>query len=529
MTRRRSSSPVVPIAAICLAASACGGPAGDAGKYATGGTFTYAIPEDPRPFDPYHSIIFGYSGLAYDTLVHIDPDGKFVSGLAEKWTADARSATFTLRPDVTCSDGTPLTAGQVVAAIKYNADPKNQSKQYSGTVPTEPMAVTADDAARTVKIEMTGEPYGFLLYAVGQLPIVCAKGLKDPNVLKTGSSGTGPYVLTRHVPGQSYTFAVRKDYKWGPNGASTSEPGTPAKIVLRVVPNETTAANLLISGEVNMARITGADQERLTAQGLKKIDVPGAGTWLRFNQLGNRPTADKRLRQALAKAIDIDKVIKVSTGGTGGASTGLIAMNPRPCTGDSVAGSFPRQDVAAAGALLDEAGWTKGADGIRAKGGMRLTLDLHYLPIVSPYEKPTAELIAEELQAIGVKIKLASDTLAGYAAVMYQSSNWDLYLANVGAFLPSQAVKYVSGAEPPNGVNGSGIENKDYDALVAKAKAQTPPAACTSWEQAEKALFREIDIMPISNRPAFYFMKNARARAQAYDLPIPTSIRLLKN
>src|SRR5262245_19967189 len=109
---------VSALATMSLVLSACGGSGGSAAPggpvhYATGGTFTMTVSYDLGAFDPYTGIVLGPSVLAYDSLVNLRQDGRFVSGLAQKWTADVRSATFTLRPGVTCSDGTPLTASQV--------------------------------------------------------------------------------------------------------------------------------------------------------------------------------------------------------------------------------------------------------------------------------------------------------------------------------------------------------------------------------------------------------------------------------
>lgn len=206
---------------------------------------------------------------------------------------------------------------------------------------------------------MKQKPFGFVLNTVGQLPIVCPKGLTDPNVFKNGSAGTGPFVLTAVVPGQSLTFTVRKGNTWGPGGASTSAPGTPAKVVLKVVSDQTTAANLLLSGGANLAEISGPDGQRLERAGLRKVQRLGSGAWLWFNHLGGRPTAGKQVRQALVQALDLGQVVKVSTGGSGGPSTGLVTRQPRPCTADTVSGQFPKYDLAAAGALLDTAGWRK--------------------------------------------------------------------------------------------------------------------------------------------------------------------------
>ncbi len=462
-------------------------------------------------------------------MVNLRGDGSFVSGVAERWSADARSATFTLRPDVTCSDGTPLKASQVAADIRFNNDPKNKSLLYGSSVPAVPLTVTSDDATRTVKVVSEKQPYALLLHTVGQMPILCPKGLSDPSVLKTASDGTGPFALTGYVPGQSFTYRVRKEYAWGPGGGKTDVPGMPDHVVLKVVPNETTAANLLASGAVNMASVAGADRARLDARGLKSVDTNSAGTWLRFNQLqSSRATSDKRVRRALVQALNLDEVVKVSTGGQGHAAKGLLALDPQSCPGDTMAGQVPALDVSGAEKSLDEAGWLKAADGVRKRNGKPLALDLHYIPTTSPYEASAAELMAEKWRQIGVQVKLVSDTLITYTDVMYKTGNWDLYLANVSASLPTMLIPSLSGAVPPNGRNGSGIVNKAYTANTVKAMSMTMPAACQYWQQAERALWSDVNILPISILPARYYLNGAQARLNGVQRPVPLSLRLLK-
>jgi len=55
-----------------------------------------------------------------------------------------------------------------------------------------------------------------------------------------------------------------------------------------------------------------------------------------------------------------------------------------------------------------------------------------------------------------------------------------------------------------------------------------PPAACTYWDQAEQALWRDVDLVPIAKRPTYHYLKNARAEAWGYNLPVATSIRILR-
>jgi peptide/nickel transport system substrate-binding protein len=529
---RRSSAFTVIAASACLVLASCGGSAGRSGhgpvRYAANGTFTMAVKYDLGTFDPYHSqLIFSYAALAYDTLVNLRPDGKIVSGLAEKWSASPNEASFTLRPGITCSDGTPLTASQVAADLNYVGNPKNQSKVYGVTIPTTPYAVTADDTARTIKVTMK-KPFGFLLNTIGLTSIVCAKGLKNPAMLRTESDGTGPFVLTNVAPGQSYTFTTRKDYTWGPDGATTKAPGTPAKVVLKVITNETTATNLMLAGQLNLAEISGQDRHRLTARHTDKIDHRTSAAWLWFNQISGRPTADRNVRQALVRAIDRDQIIKVSTNGSGRASTGLIALQPAPCPGDTVAGQFPAHDLALAQNLLDQAGWGKGQNGVRTKGGKPLTLDLHYTSASLAAAPATAELIAQQWRTLGAQVKLSNDTVADLIRVMYQTSNYDVYISGFSSDLPSELVPDISGPIPPKGTNIAGIHNQQYETLVAKAQTMTPPESCTYWNQAEQSLYHDFDPVPISNTSNPFFLNNAQAQLAGFTLPIPMSIRVLK-
>jgi peptide/nickel transport system substrate-binding protein len=528
---RRLYGLIACLVVLSLVLSGCGGgatkhnTAKGASGYAMNGTFTMSYWSDPGIFNPYRNQLILNYYLAYDSLVNLLPDGRFVSGLAERWTADARSAKFTLRPDITCSDGTPLTAGQVAAAINYVSDPRNGSPRRGFLVPSMPLKATADDTKRTVDVVMTKDPFGFLLNTVGRLPIVCKEGMDNPDIFKTRSAGTGPFVLTKVVPGDSYTFHVRKGYKWGPAGASTSAPGTPATVVLKTITNESTAANLLLSGQLNYAMISGEDQNRLDAQKVNKLKSTVPGAWLWFNQLGGRATADKSVRQALVQALDRAQVIKVSTGGAGSASKGLVTMEPKPCTGDTVAGHLPEHDNAAAASLLDGAGWTKGADGVRRKNGRALKLEIHFVNL--GFDKQTAELLAANWNAIGVQTKLTTDTAPGAMGVMFQTGNWDIYLTGFGYTLPSQAVPYNSGKTPPGGTNLSGMHNKEYEMLATKAATMVAPEACDYWAKAEQALYRNVDIAPISEKITPYYLKNAEAQLVA-NAVIPTSIRLLK-
>ena len=97
---------------------------------------------------------------------------------------------------------------------------------------------------RGVGVGVHAQPAPFVLNGLANLPIVCPSGLKDRSTLRAATAGTGPFALTAAAPGDRYTYAKRPGYTWGPAGATTATPGLPDTVVVKVVENETTAANL---------------------------------------------------------------------------------------------------------------------------------------------------------------------------------------------------------------------------------------------------------------------------------------------
>ncbi|MFI6289907.1 ABC transporter substrate-binding protein [Streptomyces sp. NPDC051018] len=517
------------LAAGCSAGSSQNGNGGPVG-YAKDGTFTFTLPSDPGAIDPYRNIssINEMGSLVYDPLVNVTPEGRIVSGLAQSWAADARGATFTLREGVTCSDGTPLTARQVAAALTFLKDPKNQSPLYGLLVPATPFTVTGDDTARTVKVTMQ-EPFALLLQTIGRTPIVCDKGMKDPGSLATSSAGTGPYILSEVVRGDHYTFTRRAGYTWGPAGAGNDAPGTPAKVVARIVPNETTAANLLLSGEVNMAAVGGADRKRLEARKLKHFTVSSTLGELWFNQRDGRPGADPKVRKALTAALDLDELARVSTGGQGKRAEALVANDAQPCAANNVDGRVPPHDAGQAAALLDEAGWTAGSKGVRSKGGKQLKVSLHYSANEGKGNVAAAEVVSQRWKDLGVSVRLVGDDRNSLTRAMFETGDFDVYWAGFKLNLPHLAVPFASGAVPPAGQNFTGIRNPSYDRLVAQA-ARTPGAAgCKLWNDAERSLIAAADVVPVSEADIPYFLNKAEAGTEGWlQIPIPTSLRVLR-
>lgn len=497
------------LCAVALTSAACGtsgsggepAPAGSAAtgsaRYAEGATFTMAImePGDLNPLMTALSEPRQVDFFLYDTLVAYKEDGTVLPALATEWKETATSVEFTLAKGVTCADGSPLTASDVAGTVNFIADPDNKSQLHGLFVPAD-LKATADDAAGTVTMKVE-TPDPFLLRRLSSVFIVCGQGLKDPEGLKQGKHGTGLYRITESVADDHYTLTRRPEYAWGPGGVTAKEPGLPEKVVLKVVKNETTAANLLLSNQLNAASVVGPDRARLDQRGLFKTEIRLMFGEYTFNQAEGRPTQDERVRQALTHALDLDELARVATGGTGVRPDGL-SMQPRVCP-EVTTTALPAHDPARAAALLDEAGWVKGPDGVRAKDGKKLELTFLYLTEHGDQGKSAAELIKQKWDELGAPTKLSQIPSSQLGGVNDGSTDWDASWIQVNVPLPSMIVPFLSGDGPPKGANWSSIRNADYDRLVAEAARTTGDESCAKWNEAEKALFAKADIVPFAD------------------------------
>jgi peptide/nickel transport system substrate-binding protein len=504
-------------------ATGSGSGSGDAGS-GTGGTFTLGLTSDPGSVYPYGTTLGtarAVFAFGYDTLVNRAPDGTVVSGLAEKWTSTADSVTYTLKSGVTCADGTALKASDVAADFTYISNPKTLSPWKGLTIPVD-YTVTADDAQRTVTIK-TATPFGLLLYGAGSLPIVCPAALKNPTSLDHAFGGTGPYTVKDYVAGDHYTLQARKDYSWGPDGATTTAKGQPQTVVVKFIKDETTATNLLLSGAIDATQVTGPDAARLASS--EKVSVPVIAAELDYNEAAGRPFNDERVRKALTMVLPLSDIVTASTHGTGTAATNMIVETPVLCPGDVVKGSMPTGDAAAAGQLLDQAGWTVGAGGQRMKDGKPLQLKGVFFSGQTDVSS-AMELIAQTWKQLGVTLNLTPVTNAVFNQTIYSTGDWDVEYAGLNVEQPYMMLPFYSGNVPPTGRNAGHVDNKQFQDLSDQAMGQTGTDSCATWNNAWKALISAADVVPISVSDRTFFLKKGSSLQKSGLFAIPTSLRV---
>jgi peptide/nickel transport system substrate-binding protein len=519
---KRVITAAAALAATALSVAACSSGASSGGSaaasssssstaYVSGQTATIMLPSDPGNLDPdltSLSVTEEADYFLYDSLINFAPNGTPEPGLATKWSGTTTSATYTIRKGVTCSDGSPLTAATVAANINFIGNIKNASSRAGVWV--EPGATaTADNATGTVTVK-SPVPDAFLVTDVGQAQIVCDSGMKNRKLLQEGAEGTGLYTLTSAVPGSSYTLTLRKGYDWGPGGVTSATKGLPATVVLKVVTNMTTGANLLLSGGANIGEVVGADTQRLTSLYSQSVDAPFGVLW--FNQKAGTPTAQEPVRKALTESLQLTQLGQVLTSGTGAASTGMVTAALSPCKGNTVAGNLPAYDQSAAKSAL---------------AGQNLSIAVYYPTSAGSGAASAAELMQSTWSQLGVKVSLHGITDAEIdSEIVAGSAAWNVAIVPIGLTVPSELVPFVSGATPPAGEDFSYIKNAAYTADVAKASSAAGSAGCPDWNAAETELYKDVDLVPFVDSAIATYAKGATFSLSQGSV-MPASIRML--
>ncbi|MHC3469565.1 ABC transporter substrate-binding protein [Streptomyces sp. 7R007] len=412
-----------------------GGTGGGTGQPTSGGTLTFAVGSDSGCVDPQqvgsNETIYSVRQIV-DSLTDQDPrTGKIVPWLAKSWdiSSDATTFTFHLRPDVTFSDGSKLTA-QVVKD-NFDAVPRLGALGTLAQGYLSGVESTTVIGPLTVKVTFK-QPNAQFLQATSthSLGIESAASVKRTPQQKCseGVIGSGPFVLTQYVQNQSLTLAKRTGYAWGSSLWTKKGEAYLDKLVFKVVPEAGVRTGSLQSGQVDAVSSVGRANEAALKGGqvtLQRRANPGVVFGLGLNNA--RPALkDTRVRQALLYAVDRQQIADtVFPTGTQPATSVLAHTTPDYT---SLAPDLAT-DAAKATSLLDAAGWKTGSDGIRAKDGKKLTLSIDWVPNAAT-NQPALELIQQQLKAVGVQVTLKQLQLTQLTPTL-QSGDYDAVWTNV--------------------------------------------------------------------------------------------------
>ncbi|MFS4688946.1 ABC transporter substrate-binding protein [Klebsiella quasipneumoniae subsp. similipneumoniae] len=400
-------------------------------------TVVAGISEPQGIFNPYF-FVNGWdenvTNVIFSRLIDWDSQGKLIPGLAESWTVspDSKVYTIKLRPGLTFSDGSPLTAEDVAFTLTVLLDPKydgdtditlaniaggaeykaGKADSVSGLKVIDPLTlqVTTTQPGATTLAKIGGPVLSKAWYGKGY-----QRGHLDYlRSLHGKPLGNGPYVYDTYIPGQEIRFHANSHFYRG-------TPPTP-RFIYRVT-NPSTNFQLFQTGETDYDAFTSRpdDIEQLKMLGFANINLYGSSDYSQVEFNVHRPALqDKRVRQALIYGLDRQKLIDVVYQDTAKSPSNRSRRSPGPLTlkaSTLTLRSGPGQK------LLDEAGWKPGADGIRAKDGQRLELTL--LVSKKVLNDALIPIAKENWRQIGVLLK---PQVVDFNALMAQrkAGNYDL-------------------------------------------------------------------------------------------------------
>lgn len=520
------------LAALALSAAATLGLSGCAQSVnvepVAGGTLNWAIDGanlSEGHMDPHASQldVSAYVNRAtLDSLVYLTADGQLKPWLAESWQVsdDGKSYTFTLRNDVTFSDGTAFDAAAVKANFDHIMAESTQSAQAASMLGDDLYVSTDIVDASTVTVRFA-EPFApFLANAsttfLGMYsPAVLASSAEK---LKTGgpkvSIGSGPFIMEEYEPNDHITYTRNPNYAWAPDGFTIGKNAIET-LNIEIVPEATVRLASLESGELDLATgltpnvlDTASDRIKVTS-----VASPGLPYSLFLNQK-NGVFADPLVRQAFSLGINIGQAVDTVYFGQYEQAWSILS----PTTPNSYDASLENKakfDQTKANELLDEAGWTdRDAKGYRTKGGETLTATWYSWTPISEEHKNLAALFSDDLKSIGFKLKHEvvepAEYNEHYAAGTFDITDWDFASADANIL---RAHLHSTGFQ-----NASYVADDQLDALLDEAAASTDPAERAAlYSQVQQWNAQNLAIVPIYTS-AFIEAQAPTARNVKYDL-----------
>ena len=376
------------------------------------------------------------SRIFYEPLAAWDPDGNLVPVLAAEIpeienggvAPDGMSVTWKLKRDVAWHDGRPFTADDVVFNWEYATDPATAAT----TIGSYQNVTVEKIDPLTVRVRFT-KPTPFWADAfVGQFGMIIPKHLFEP--YKGANSRAAPADLTPVGTG-AYRFVDFKpgDLVRGERNPSYHLPNRPYfdTIEMKGGGDAVSAARAVIqTGEYDYAWNMQVEDEILVklenagnargrveiVQGgnIEHIELNNTDPWNEVD--GERSSAktkhplfsDRAVRQALALLVDRASVEAHIYGRTG-LATGNFINNPSRFVSKNTRWEF---NIDKANQVLDEAGWQRGPDGVRAKDGKKLKL-VFQTSINAPRQK-TQAIVKQACQKAGIDMELKSVTASVY-------------------------------------------------------------------------------------------------------------------
>lgn len=436
----------------------------------------------------------------FDGLIHIGPDFKPKPELASSWdiAADGKEVRFYLRPGVKWHDGKPFTS----ADVKFTFDEVWMKIHPRGRSTFAAVEAVETPDPLTVVFKLRN-PSGVIFSALssGESQILPKHVYEGTDILKNPANinpvGTGPFRFKEWVRGDHITLERNPDY-W--------DAGKPYldQVVFRIIPDRTAryaafatgALQYGVLGPISVIDLERAQKDDNLQVGFQGYEWLGSRSSMEFN-VRKPPFNDVNVRRAVAYALDLSALSKLTTRGLGKPGTSpVISAHTRFYSTDVPSYPF---DPRKAEQLLDAAGYPRKPD------GNRFPVALDWLPFGEQYQR-TGEFVRQSLRRVGIDVELRSQDLPRFMQRVYTDNDFDFIVTHWASFGDPQigTTRNYWSKSILKGVpwsNASGYSNPELDKVIEDAqKAPT--------EEQRVQLFKQFQKIAMSDIPTYVLLEN---------------------
>jgi len=448
------------------------------------GQIVVGFSQEPTVFNPHLLHIEVDEGVhfaIFDPLFDVDAKGNFYPLLAKEVptvenggiSADGLNWKLTLRDDVKWHDGTPFTAEDVKFTLELLVNPDFRSWRRTGHNLVRDLTVVSPTEI-TWRMESPFAPYTAILASTFIVPKHAFEGA-DPNNAPFNNTpiGTGAFKWKNRVPGDHIELEANADY-FG-DGPYLE------RLVLKYIPEMTVLYTQLKTGDIDVLAlqwISPDNYEEAKSLPDRVVEIIGAPFFEGLSLNLERPQfKDQAVREALYYAIDKQTIIDALYYGV---PTPTESYMPRESYYYNADLPVQQYDLDKARALLDEAGWKPGGDGIREKDGVKLSFTCSTTS-GNHLREQAQQFLQQSFREIGVDMQIGNLPPAVMWGDHWMLSQFDMALAGLSCLTgpdPDTSDYFLSTASPAKGGNGQNTwvyNNPEVDDLLKKGGAVVSP------------------------------------------------------
>jgi peptide/nickel transport system substrate-binding protein len=472
------------------------------------GRVIVGLGQEPTVFNPlmvHIEVDDGVHFSVFDALFRIDPQGVIQPNLAVEVpdqknggiSEDGLKWRIRLRDDVRWHDGTPFSAEDVKFTLELITNPNFRSWRTAGHALVRDITVISPTEI-SWRMEEPFAPYLSFLTETFIVPKHILEKEANPNnaAFNQAPVGTGPFKWGQRVPGDHLELVANPNY--------FGEGPHIERLVFKYIPDLTVLYTQFKSGDVDLVGqpyITPDHYgEAKTLPNRVVTLVPRTSFESFYLNLERPQFKELAVREALYAAIDKEAIIQ---GLYYGVPTPTETFMPRQSFFFNANLPLHQFDVNRAGKILDQAGWAKGADGIRAKNGVRLSFT-NSTTSGDPLREQVQQFLQQTFAQLGVEMKISNLPAAVMWGEFWTQSQFDSVI--VGS-------SYLIGADPDvtnrlhsrsiavkggRGSNNAQYTNPEVDALLDKgARTFDSEARRAIYSRVQELVRRDLPFLPL--------------------------------